>query len=363
MNKTTSSVQRLVLVTLILLLTGCNLPWPVAAPAPIIGAPTSSSPIIYIPNDGPTATPFQPLPNNSTHSPRTIVVPNTPRPVYTATPVPWGNFPGPSEPVSIAIPPPAPLLPKRSGQVNIVLLGSDQRQERGGFRTDTIILLTLNPKEGTASLTSFPRDLYVYIPGWTMQRINTAFSRGGFSTLVSTFEYNFGVRPDFFVLISFWSFVQIIDDFGGIDVQVGSPLTDHRSGHGEYSVPAGLVHMDGETALWYVRSRYTSSDFERTRRQQEVVRAMFNRVISLDAIKHAPDLYNSYRHSVTTNMGLLDITSMLPLAAKLAGNYQISNFYISRKEVNSWVTPAGAQVLLPNREAVLEIMRQVISPP
>jgi polyisoprenyl-teichoic acid--peptidoglycan teichoic acid transferase len=364
MKKNTFSIQRFTLATLILLLTGCNIPWPVAAPGPIIVAPTSNSPIVYAPKDAtPTATPFQPLPNHLTHSPQTGVIPNTPRPIPTATPVPWGDFPGPSEPSSIAIPPPAPLLPKPSGQVNIVLLGSDQRQDLAGFRTDTIVLLTLNPKQGTASLTSFPRDLFVYIPGWTMQRINTAFPRGGFSTLATTFEYNFGVRPDFFVMVNFWTFVEIIDNFGGINVQVGSPLKDHRSGYGEYSIPAGLVHMDGETALWYVRSRYSSSDFERTRRQQEVIRAMFVRLISLDAIKRAPDLYNTYRKSVTTNMDLLDITALLPLAAKLADNSQINHYYISRQQVTAWVTPAGAQVLLPNRNAVLELMRQALSSP
>jgi polyisoprenyl-teichoic acid--peptidoglycan teichoic acid transferase len=364
MKKTRFPLQRFILVTTLLLLTGCNIPWPVAAPAPIIVPPTSVVPIIYNPGDGtPTATPFQPLPLVPTYKPPVVIVPNTPRPIPTATPVPWGDYPGPSEPAPITIPPPAPLFPKKTGQVNIVLLGSDQRQERAGFRTDTIVLLTLNTREGTASMTSFPRDLFVYIPGWTMQRINTAFPRGGFDTLAMTFEYNFGVRPDFYVLVNFWTFTEIIDHFGGITVQVGSPLKDQRSGYGEYSVPAGPVHMDGETALWYVRSRYTSSDFERTRRQQEVIRAMFNRLISLNALRNAPDLYNTYRQSVRTNMNLADVTNVLPLAVKLADNTQINHYYISRREVSNWVTPARAQVLLPNREAVLEVMRQALSMP
>ena len=197
-----------------------------------------------------------------------------------------------------------------------------------------------------------------------MQRINTAFPRGGFDSLATTFEYNFGVRPDYFVLVNFWTFVQIIDDFGGIDVQVAVPLKDQRTGYEEeYSVPAGLVHMDGETALWYVRSRYSSTDFERTRRQQEVVKAMFSRMISIDAIKRAPDLYNTYRQSINTNMSLANITPLLPLAAKLASNSQIYHYYIGRQQVTSWRTPAGAQVLLPNRDAVLEVMQKALSAP
>jgi polyisoprenyl-teichoic acid--peptidoglycan teichoic acid transferase len=364
MKKLRISPHRFLLLGIMLVFAGCNFPWPIAAPAPIIVPPTSLPPIVYTPDDGSsTATPFQPLPIHPTYRPPVVVVPNTPRPIPTATPVPWGDYPGPSEPASIAIPPPAPPFPKKPGQVNIVLLGSDQRQERAGFRTDTIVLLTLNTREGTASMTSFPRDLYVYIPGWTMQRINTAFPRGGFDTLAMTFEYNFGVSPDFYVLVNFWTFIEVIDVFGGITVQVGSPLKDERSGYGEYSVPAGPVHMDGETALWYVRSRYSSSDFERTRRQQEVIRAMFNRLISLNAVRNAPDLYNTYRQSVRTNIGLGDVTSLIPLALSLADNSQINHYYISRREVMNWVTPARAQVLLPNREAVLEVMRQALSMP
>ncbi|MBE0410879.1 MAG: LCP family protein [Anaerolineales bacterium] len=364
MKKSRFITPRLLLLGLILLLVGCNIPWPLAAPAPIIVPPTSQAPIVYAPKDATaTATPFQPLPVHPTTNPSRLVVPNTPRPIPTATPVPWGNFPGPSEPAPINIPPPAPPFPKKPGQVNIVLLGSDQRQDRAGFRTDTIVLLTLNTREGTASLTSFPRDLFVYIPGWTMQRINTAFPRGGFDTLAMTFEYNFGIRPDFYVMVNFWAFVEIIDNFGGINVQVASPLKDQRSGYEEFSVPAGLVHMDGETALWYVRSRYTSSDFERTRRQQEVIRAMFNRLVSLNAIKNAPNLYNTYRQSVRTNMGLVDITPLLPLAVKLSDNPQIQHYYISRSEVTNWVTPARAQVLLPNQDAVLEVIQKALSLP
>ncbi|MFQ5615056.1 MAG: LCP family protein, partial [Anaerolineales bacterium] len=75
-------------------------------------------------------------------------------------------------------------------------MGSDQRPGEGGFRTDTILLLTLNPGQGIVNITSFPRDLYVYIPGWTMQRINTAPQHGGFELMAATFGYNLGVHPD-----------------------------------------------------------------------------------------------------------------------------------------------------------------------
>jgi LCP family protein required for cell wall assembly len=255
------------------------------------------------------------------------------------------------------------LLPQPEGQVNLLLLGSDQRPNGGGFRTDTILLLTVNPQDKTAHLTSFPRDLYVYIPGWTMQRINTAMAHGDFPLMAETFEYNFGVRPENYVMINFWGFRQIIDSLGGVNVNVAVPLSDHRDGYGTYYVPAGVIHMDGETALWYVRSRYTSSDFERTRRQQEVIVAIFYRLLSLDAVTRAPELYNLYRNNVNSNLSLEDLTPFLPLATQIGDTDNIDRFYIGRDQVTSWTTPGGAAVLLPNRDDVLDVMRQALNSP
>ena len=110
------------------------------------------------------------------------------------------------------------LLPQPKGQINILLLGSDQRRGSGGFRTDVVLLVTINPADNSINITSFPRDLYVNIPGYSQNRINTAHARGGFETMANTFEYNFGVRPDYYALINFWSFVDVVNSLGGIDV-------------------------------------------------------------------------------------------------------------------------------------------------
>jgi polyisoprenyl-teichoic acid--peptidoglycan teichoic acid transferase len=244
-----------------------------------------------------------------------------------------------------------------------MLLGSDERRNEGGFRTDTMLLVTINTVDETVNITSFPRDLYVYIPGWTVQRMNTAHARGGFPLLALSMEYNFGVRPDYFVMVNFWSFLDVIDQLGGIDVQVAVGLSDHRDNYGHYSVPSGTVHMDGETALWYVRSRYTSSDFERTHRQQEVVRAILAKMLRLDAITKAPQLYDIYRKNVTTNLTLEDITPLLSTAAHLTDTDRIQQYFIGREQVSAWRNTQGSQVLVPNREAVVEVMRKALNSP
>ena len=338
------------------------LPWNVQEPAPVL---------ISSPLDGlPTATPFQPLLVTPTYIPTAYPTSTSPPPTITPTPGfeqaetrTWADYPGPTVWPDIDIPPPAGLLAQPLGQVNIVLLGSDQRPNSGGFRTDTMILLTLNPSQGTASLTSFPRDLYVYIPGWTMQRMNTAHQFGGFNATALTFEYNFGVHPDHYVLINLWSFEDAVDSIGGLDVDVAISLTDHRDDYGQFTVNSGSVHMDGETALWYVRSRYSTSDFDRGRRQQEVILAAFRKLLSLDALTKAPQLYEVYRQSVVTDMGFDQMAEFLPLASTLSDASRIHNYSIGPQQVIPWVNYSGAQVLLPIREAALDVVRQAISTP
>jgi LCP family protein required for cell wall assembly len=316
-----------------------------------------------------TPTPFQPLPPTPTYIPTNsqdqAAFTNQIPPSLTPTPavLDSGNFPQPSVPIDFTIPPPGGLLPQPDGQINIVLLGSDERPEVGGVRTDTILLLTLNPKQETVSLISIPRDLYVYIPGWANDRINVAIQHGSFDGVINTIEYNFGIRPDHYVLINFNAFVEVIDSLGGIDVQVPAPLADNRDYVGWFSIPAGLIHMDGSTALWYVRSRMTTSDFDRTRRQQEVIQATFEKLISMNGIARAPELYAIYKDTVTTDMNFTDLAPLILLAAKMTDTSKIRHYYIGPAEVTGWITPTGASVLLPSRDAIMRIIYQAMNAP
>lgn len=334
------------------------------------GPPPRQLLIVAPPGSTPTATPFQP--SEATATP--IILPTeatlpVPLPSTTSGVTEmaegqgrsWSDYPGPVVWPDIQIPPPTGILPQPAGQVNIMLLGSDQRPYESGLRTDTIILLTLNPTAGTANLTSFPRDLYVYIPGWTVQRINTAFGYGGFKTLAMTMEYNFGVRPDYYVLVNLWSFVEVIDSLGGIDVQIGRSLCDHRDDYGTYCVQAGTQRMHGETTLWYVRSRYTTNDLDRNRRQQEVIVALFAKLLSVNGISRAAELYEIYQDNVTTDMSFNQMASLLPLAAQLSDFSRIHHYYIGFENVIEWVNYSGAQVLLPVRESVLQVMKQALN--
>jgi LCP family protein required for cell wall assembly len=309
--------------------------------------------LVGMPSDAtPTPTPFQPLPPTPTYLPEIELGSIAAKSTQTIKAGKDSENPWESGPV--------PTLPPGS-RVNLLLLGSDQRPYQGGFRTDTILLVSLDPSAGTASMVSFPRDLYVAIPGWTQQRINTAMGYGGFPLLASTFEHNFGIRPEYYVMVNFWAFVETIDSLGGIDVYAAQTLTDHRDGYGYYTVGAGLNHMDGETALWYARSRYTTSDFDRGRRQQEVIMALFDRLLSLNAIEQAPELYEIYVQNVTTDLTWQNIAPLIPLAAQLSDSSNIRRYYIGPGQVTPWTTPGGAQVLLPNQAAINAVLWQALS--
>lgn len=293
-----------------------------------------------------TPTPFQPVadPNN----PNTAYDPTQYDPETALTPSPTIK-----------------VFQKPEDQVNILLLGSDLRPADGGFRTDIIVWVSLNPKTGYVSAISFPRDLYVNIPGYGSNRINVAFPYGGFELLAETFEANFGIKPDHYALVDFNGFKAVINNLGGIDVQTEKNLTDTCAkwinSSGYCSVGPGLVHMNGEMALWYARSRYSTNDIDRARRAQEVIEAIFDRLMRLDVILKAPELYNAYTTYVQTDISLGDVVSLLPLASEIYENNDIRNYVIGYNHAYDWITYSGAQVLLPDYEAIQEVMVEALS--
>jgi LCP family protein required for cell wall assembly len=254
-------------------------------------------------------------------------------------------------------------LPRPAGRVNILILGSDYRPGQG-YRTDVLLVLSLNPEKGTASLTSFPRDLYVSIPGIGMSRINSAQPYGGFPLTAETFKANFDVSLDYYIMTNFNGFKSIVDTLGGIDVYAGADLYDNcdlpQAVEKYCYIPAGSNHMDGATALWYVRSRYTSSDFDRTRRAQEVMAALFQKSMSLNALNRGSELYNLFINSVETNLDATTILKLLPFSSKLIADQSIVKRYaISPSNVTNYIVPEnGAMVLIPDPVSIGEIIRQ-----
>jgi LCP family protein required for cell wall assembly len=314
------------------------------------------------PAGSPTPTPFIPLPQTAT--PEATPLP-TPTPLPTATPVdPWENFPGPVEASAIDIPRPVPPIPFADDVLNIVLLGSDQRPYTGGYRTDTVMVLSLDPSANTVSMLSIPRDLYVYVPGWRVDRINVADPRGGPEMLRQTILYNFGIPIHNYARIDFGGFIAGIDALGGIDVEITGYLNDECGGTWYRYSPGTLRHMDGWIAHCYVRMRRNSGDYDRLRRHQEVVRAIFAKVISLDGLRRVPELYTQFSRMVQTDITLDRALGYVPLAAAVSGGSgTIRAFAIDSSMTTGWRVPSsGASVMLPDREAIQAMLQTAFGP-
>jgi LCP family protein required for cell wall assembly len=209
---------------------------------------------------------------------------------------------------------------------------------------------------------SFPRDLYINIPGWGTQRINTAFPHGGFKLMQDTFQQNFGIRPDHYMLINFSAFKHVVDGLGGLNVNVAKDVSDYRSGRW-YTVHAGKQFMNADTVLWYVRTRKTTNDFQRNQRQQEVLLAIGEKLLSMNGLTRIPELFNLYRQYVTTDLAFTDVVPLLPMATRVKDASIVKRYAISPREAYDWITYDGAMVLLPQMDAIQELVRKTLNIP
>ena len=285
-------------------------------------------------------------------------------------PTPFQPFKHPSTPTRAGKPitdtlVPNPGLIPPDDQINILLLGSDWRPN-SGYRTDVILLVSINTKLATVNLLSFPRDLWVMIPDLQEERINTAMGYGGFPLLKSTMAYNFAIPVDYYMMTNFAGFMGIVDTLGGIEINASQNTEDRCDlsyDHGAWcSVGPGLETLDGELALWYVRSRYTSNDFDRTRRAQEVLEGLFKKLMSLDAIARAPELYNLFISSVETNLAFDDIIRLVAIAPTIFSDpARVNRYAISLNEVTPHIIPySKASVLLPDYDKIWEIVKESV---
>ena len=266
---------------------------------------------------------------------------NTPSPTLT---------PRPAFPVSIP-----------NNYVNIVLLGSDKRPGSGAWRTDSMIIVSVDNSSNVVRLLSLPRDLWVYIPGHGYNRINTADLWGeldkrgtGPDRVKQTIHYNLGIPIHYYVRVDFKGFIKIIDAVGGVDVDVECPLPD-------INLSAGLHHMDGKQALRYARSRKSTTDFDRGRRQRKVRMALWDQALNLDLIPKLPQLWWAMSSTFQTDMSLDQVINMAYVGVRLKPQRILSRA-IGPKQVQSWITPEGAAVLLPREDRIRQLLENFYAP-
>ena len=185
----------------------------------------------------------------------------------------------PTDPSSVRPPKEA----QETGTLNYVLLGSDSRDpgNEGNGRSDTMMLVHLNAKRTKAYIVSFPRDMYVTIPGYGKNKINAAFAFGGAPLAVRTLENLTGVRMDHVVLIDFEGFIRLTEDLHGVTVTNKTAFTSHG-----FDYPKGKITVAGEEALWFVRERHQlpGGDLDRAENQRNVIKAIVQKGLSAKVI-------------------------------------------------------------------------------
>jgi LCP family protein required for cell wall assembly len=265
---------------------------------------------------------------------------------------------------------------EESERVNILLLGIDKRPDESIARTDTMILVTIDPASGKAAMISIPRDLWVTIPGYGENRVNMShylgekdgYPGGGPALAMKTVQYNLGVPIHFYVRVDFDGFRRIVDTLGGVDIDVQHAIDDPKYpdmnyGYDPFHIEVGMQHLDGYTALKFARTRATlGADFDRARRQQQVLLAIRQRALAIDVVPKIPELWTTMAGTVQTDLQLMDLLELAKLADLIQGDH-IQSVVIDHTMTVDYTTETGARVLLPVRERIRPLIEQMFSSP
>jgi polyisoprenyl-teichoic acid--peptidoglycan teichoic acid transferase len=289
--------------------------------------------------------------------------------------------------VSTPLPPTATLDPLADyaitdpRRINILLLGIDQRRgEEGPFRTDTIIVVSLDPVRKTAGMLSIPRDLYVSIPGFVQDRINNAnvigeanaYPGGGPALAARTIKENLGIDVERYLMVNFDLFTTMVDLVApnGVEVCPTERIDDEYYPDGSYgfmrvTFEAGCQSLNAERLLQYARTRHGNSDFDRAARQQEVIKAVRDEVLTAGGVANfigqAPRLWQELSDSYSTNMSLEELIGVALLVQDIPRE-SITSGVIGAQQTSFARTADGQDVLIPNYGAIRSLFQQVFNP-
>ncbi len=220
----------------------------------------------------------------------------------------------------------ATLSPQKNLKpISILLMGVDQRKGDVG-RSDTLMVLTLNPKTNEAQMVSIPRDTRVTIPGKGVHKINAAYAYGGTALAQKTVKHYLNVPIDYYIKINMQGLSQLVDAVGGVDVY--NDISWHDEGYYKkgFDYHKGKLHMNGAEALGFVRMRHLDprGDFGRNKRQRDVITAVVNKLESLGGVTKIKSVLNAVQGNVSTDLNFADMT------------YVGKNYKNCRKDVSTY---------------------------
>jgi LCP family protein required for cell wall assembly len=253
-------------------------------------------------------------------------------------------------------------------RITILILGLDYRDWEAGEkpRSDSMILVTVDPVSKTAGMLSIPRDMWVVIPGADYYKINTAYFIGGPQLAKQTVEQFIGVPVDYYAQIDFNAFVQFIDTLGGLDMKIKEAIKVDPVGPGNTIIlEPGTQTLSGAVALAYARNRYTKfDDFDRARRQQEVIMAVRNQLVNLKMIPtlvtKSPQLYKDLSQGINTNLSLDQVIRLAYLMEQIPPE-NITKAVIGTNMVSFAKNSEGLDILLPVPDRIRELRDTVFN--
>jgi len=245
------------------------------------------------------------------------------------------EYPTPQMTAILPVPPPMLGISQPEEVKSLLLIGTDSLSPFPG-RSDAIILAFYHPRLGLASFLSIPPDTYLYIPGYTMQRLNTAYAVGGIDMVYDALQYNFGVRPDDYAIINLDDFVYFVDDIGGLEVTVVEKMPSICS-----DIAPGRNLLTGDQVMCYLRYRDKMNELNRNLRQQEVLRLVLQRMIHGGTMARLPDLFKLYQNSVETSLRTTEIIRSIPFMLRLGDANHIGYFQIKGSALRVWQLPEG----------------------
>lgn len=310
------------------------------------------------------------LPTNTPPPGVTFTLAPTDIPQPTGTPDPLGDIPEWEDP----------------RRITVLLMGIDQRSAvdeiEDAYRTDTMIVVQIDPVRERIGVLSIPRDLWVEIPGFRSGRITTANYQGDLNALpqggpglaMETVRRNLGVSIDHYVRINFEVFTTVVDNIApdGVEIEVREQIIDEDypdAGYGTIRVEfnPGVESMNAERLLQYARTRATEgSDFDRNDRQQQVLQAVQAEVLSaggiLNFVSRIPTLYNELQENYTTSFSQSEIISLARLVAGISTD-DITFGAIGVEHVNFGTTGDGTQqILLPIQSEIARVIQETFNP-
>lgn len=255
---------------------------------------------------------------------------------------------------------------------NVLFIGTDSRGSDRG-RSDAMILISINSKTKKIVLSSFLRDIYLYIPSVGNNRLNAAYAYGGPSLLMKTLNQNFGVSVGSYVQTDFFSFIKIIDALGGVTVNVtadeikhinknlveinklqGQPTDKYKLSKSQ----SGSIKLNGSQALAYARIRYIGTDFGRTERQRKVLSALMTSFKSA-SVRQLTSLLSSVLPLVKTDLKQSDILKLISNSGAYA-KYSITSQSIPANGTYSFVTINKMSVISINFEKNRKLLKDTI---